>query len=945
MLTLMFVCLFNVIVYASDVFHVNSKTTFYPDAASDYFGYAVLLSDMGLNVGAPKAQSRERKGSSPGLVFTCPLDDLDHSNVTCKPLNRNVRSFLPWDFFKDDMWFGATMAAIPDGKLLVCAPRVTKPYQEKHLLANGACYVHSKDREIGLFPLKDPARQAYRTEGTRKEYGEYGSHLNYYAYGQAGLAVTYTKDNKVVIGAPGVLQWTGAIVDYKHNPASFTFDLSPSTNPYHTKDLGPDDYFGYSVGSGVFDESGKILYVAGAPRSKRGYGQVLVVEQIVHENDPLKIKAQLVGPQLGAYFGSSLCTPDIDKDGFTDLLVGAPNYAMRSDGELTYDQGAVFVYMTKKSDKGFILEEAGVIRGSGDKGARFGTSIADLGDIDGDGFSDVAVGAPWENHGTGVVYIYKGSSKGLVPQYIQRIYAEGAMSFGMSISKGYDVDKNRCNDLAIGAHKSSTVYVYRSIPTIQVLTSIKVPDAKSLRKDASNFTALFCVTVPPNKSWPNVKIELKARVTVDPERNRANTLGDQEYIVTARSGLDTCDQQTIAVHNQSDLSKPISLKFDLTPVTNIDTLSPFPSGSARLSEDSTLQSSFLIQMLSDCGDDLICTPWLVMKLESLEKTYTPGKNSKLGVKILVKNLEEPAYSVKLHVVLPCPPKRLLDSCSLQNLDLKCDLPAPLNRNQTAEWEIELEYSWDGSDTELMIAADFEDPLYMRNVSAGAKELIIPITPQSSYSFSGKAQPYTNVSVTRDTFDKNGDVLFTHYYEITNHGPSALYNLKLEFLLPEGVSPASSIEGSSLQENKLSFVATKLEANGSMGYILPLRFNLAQFGQKLNDEEIMNVTSKMFLHIQKGQTNENSTLEVTTTLLLEPKTPIWPLIVGLIAGLLLLAAIILGLYKFGFFSRQKKEDLKQLIENQANQEDPGCSSNPSTVDSDSTLRELLDAGME
>ncbi|XP_028178682.1 integrin alpha-PS3-like [Ostrinia furnacalis] len=104
---------------------------------------------------------------------------------------------------------------------------------------------------------------------------------------------------------------------------------------------------------------------------------------------------------------------------------------------------------------------------------------------------------------------------------------------------------------------------------------------------------------------------------------------------------------------------------------------------------------------------------------------------------------------------------------------------------------------------------------------------------------------------------------------------------------------------------------------------------------------MNVTTKMFIYVQNGKTKENWTMEVTTTLLLEPKTPIWPLIVGLVAGLLVLAAIIAALYKFGFFSRQKKEDLKQLIENQASQEDPGNSSNPSTVDTDSTTRELLD----
>lgn len=57
----------------------------------------------------------------------------------------------------------------------------------------------------------------------------------------------------------------------------------------------------------------------------------------------------------------------------------------------------------------------------------------------------MAIGAPWENDGSGVVYIYRGSVNGLRSQYVQRIEAQGARSFGISISKGVDVDHNHCN--------------------------------------------------------------------------------------------------------------------------------------------------------------------------------------------------------------------------------------------------------------------------------------------------------------------------------------------------------------------------------------------------------------------------------------------------------------------------------------------------------------------
>lgn len=61
----------------------------------------------------------------------------------------------------------------------------------------------------------------------------------------------------------------------------------------------------------------------------------------------MDIKAKLVGPQIGSYFGASLCCVDINEDGLDDLLVGAPTF-VKNNGALPYDQGAVFVYITKE---------------------------------------------------------------------------------------------------------------------------------------------------------------------------------------------------------------------------------------------------------------------------------------------------------------------------------------------------------------------------------------------------------------------------------------------------------------------------------------------------------------------------------------------------------------------------------------------------------------------
>lgn len=74
--------------------------------------------------------------------------------------------------------------------------------------------------------------------------------------------------------------------------------------------------------------------------------QVLVFEPPTNEVVTMNVKAKVKGPQRGSYFGASLCCTDIDGDGLDDLLVGAPTFVKNDDG-LPYDQGAVFVYMTK----------------------------------------------------------------------------------------------------------------------------------------------------------------------------------------------------------------------------------------------------------------------------------------------------------------------------------------------------------------------------------------------------------------------------------------------------------------------------------------------------------------------------------------------------------------------------------------------------------------------
>lgn len=914
---------------SSHVFHEKTGITFHPEYDAEYFGYSVILSPDGLLVGAPKAKEPKEssRGIKPGMVFNCSLAYLDLKDGACSTIkrsgrsgNENILNRLMPGFLRDDMWYGASMVLLPGGRLLVNAPRWTSPYGTKHLLMNGISLLQTRRGNRPIHCLKDYNRQAYVTDGSRREYGAYGTHLNFYAYGQAGMSAAVTKMNTVILGAPGLLQWTGGVISLSYFPndtGTYTNKL-PTMNPYLSKDLGPDDYFGYSVDSGIFDSSGQVMYVAGAPRYNIASGQVVIFIPPTEELEPLTIKAKIKGPQAGSYFGASVCCTDLNGDGFDDLLVGAPTY-VKDDGGLPYDQGAVFVYLSKEKDFSFIFVESGIVTGFGTNGAWFGLSIADLGDIDGNGFKDVAIGAPWEDDGIGAVYIYRGCAKGLSTNNVQRIQPRTARGFGWSIAKGVDIDQNNCSDLAIGAQNSQTAYLYRCIPTIKVHASIKVPNAINLPHNATSFQAEFCVSSPFMELWPHVELNIIANIEADPESNRAMISGESKYKVRVRPGIETCDQQEIEVNPTGDLSKPIELVFQLEPDELMkEDSETFLTNAARLSEDSTLKTSFLIQLMRDCGEDLICTPWLDLTLEALNNPYIPGSNTSLGVRVTIVNQEEPAYAAKVNISIPISPKRIPSECSLDDHRMTCDVPSPLLRGEKIVWEIELDYEMnhdenDTEDTVIGIRVELTDPLYRNVTDDNVTDVFISVSHEADFSVSGKAMPNATLSIPRDSLGAGSNFTFKHYFEITNLGPSDTSAVEVYINIPDKTALSTNISGCVPTEMIKQWMCIwPIPAKDSRPVYVPLQMDLSKEGNYLLENTTHNATTKIAVVFKKKATN----FEVTTRLILEPASITWKLIlICVLLGLLVLAVIVTILYKRGFFQRTTHRMLQEQKNNQ------------------------------
>ncbi|KOB77704.1 Integrin alpha 1 [Operophtera brumata] len=113
---------------------------------------------------------------------------------------------------------------------------------------------------------------------------------------------------------------------------------------------------------------------------------------------------------------------------------------------------------------------------TGKQESQFGIAIANAGDLNKDGCQDIAIGSPYE--GNGVVYIFMGDRKnGLNMKPDQVVTAESLpvtlRTFGYSLSGGVDLDTNGYPDLLVGAYENSSVALIRTRPIIDIKTSIR----------------------------------------------------------------------------------------------------------------------------------------------------------------------------------------------------------------------------------------------------------------------------------------------------------------------------------------------------------------------------------------------------------------------------------------------------------------------------------------
>ncbi|HVN39423.1 MAG TPA: integrin alpha [Myxococcota bacterium] len=240
---------------------------------------------------------------------------------------------------------------------------------------------------------------------------------------------------------------------------------NPATSATVLQSNQTSAFFGSSVaGAGDVNGDGYADVIVGASfysAGQTGEGAAFVFlgsASGIASGSPATASAQLESNQMSASFGYSVASAgDVNGDGYADVIVGAPGY----DAGQT-DEGAAFVFLGSASGiaSGNPATAATQLE-SNQASAFFGSSVAGAGDVNGDGYADVIVGASHYDNGQldeGAAFVFLGSASGIASgnpaTAATQLESNQASAFlGQSVAGAGDVNGDGYADVIVGAYR------------------------------------------------------------------------------------------------------------------------------------------------------------------------------------------------------------------------------------------------------------------------------------------------------------------------------------------------------------------------------------------------------------------------------------------------------------------------------------------------------------
>ncbi|KAK6165601.1 hypothetical protein SNE40_022500 [Patella caerulea] len=805
------VCIWSVLSYNID----TEQARIFSGPKTSYFGYTTVLTrnqdGIRLLVGAPNDNTGSGVNRT-GSVYICDTRDEGECTRFYNPGTGRTDSVHPSVYPITMEGFGSCLNQISNSKILMCAPRFKDLRFPTQAFVTGRCIITNTDlrsRVNSSLPVEDEGKYADRVLG--------------YIQGMAesGFSCDTLMPGTYVLGAPGLNTWRGGFAVIEGgNYADSIVDI-----PRQKQNM--NDNLGFAVVGGHFCSNNRMCFAAGAPRFKH-MGRVMLFERSVG-NEVIQL-LELTCPDkdsMGSYFGSVLCSADVNGDGWDDLLVGAPFYTKvdpdSEESSFPKDEGRVWIFISQKKelqDKSYFQDTPIMLSGSNTAFSRFGSSISNLGDVNGDGIDDIAVGAKDEN-GVGAVYIYHGSADGQIVEYSQRItgemVSENITGFGAHVSKPLDVDDNGYPDMAIGCTNSDKAVLLRTRPIIDLVADLNF-DSELInlnrtncpaKDDAESCIVLILCFNYSQRSAPK-QIEMDFNISVDilkrPSLRRVKIHTEDGFLdqisdkVLVERGRNKCKRFDLITLMEERLQDPFTAvrvqaqfklndsRFDpgeIKPIIN-------QTRPSVLTKDTRFQLS--------CGEDNICEANLGIKGEFSfsdgDVFITINQTENINLDVRLENYGENSFGSKVNFYwnenlfyrtvkssprwpIGCADK----SDEGQNYKLTCTVFPPINRNQAVNFSVLLEgdaLSLNNAKVDVSIQAQTAsaENNMENNVANFSSDVWIVASPD----ISGKSYPpELSVNTEEDTSLQNLTII--HKYLMINNGPSFLPATNVTVHLP------------------------------------------------------------------------------------------------------------------------------------------------------------------
>ncbi|XP_023680858.2 integrin alpha-L [Paramormyrops kingsleyae] len=885
------------------------------------------------NVLTPEAGARQG-ASQVLLIITDGLpNDIDENHVIKKTKDRKIIRFV----------------------VLVERKKDQRVYEGIRILASDTENIFHVNSFTQLTSLLEKLQnKIYDVEGTKNALSKkFTKEMS-----QSGFSSVYFEDS-LVLGSVGSDDWRGSLTEIKISGSKYE-EIKDS-------EMEENSYMGYSVAAGK--KNNNEVYFSGAPRF-RHKGQVVVFYK---SNTNWTVKYRETGQQIGSYFGAALCALDIDSDDETDfLLVGAPLfhepqkegrmyvYSMSSELKLTLQ---INVSGTSQGRFAFSISSLKDLNGDRLQDVAVGAPL-----------EDDQKGAVYIYLGDRL----KGIQTQFFQRITAQKVSSKLQFFGLSVDGKMDQGDDGLIDIVVGSKGNVILLKSRPVLKVSANVTFSPPKISSDRfvcltemesiSNIVNLTICFNVTESTENAaggalpWMNVSYELN----LDSTRQRS------------RAFLDHFDKSARKEQNYMKMELGIQCKTHLVymPSCVRDTLSPISikmnysqardEGTAVLDPESVTVALLEIPFQSNC-QNATCISDLELTFNFTTPTLLVIDQDYFNLTVSLYNKGDDSFNTSL--IFGYPPglsfskisiiketRKTLTNCrgvDDMNDKTECSVSRPVYASKTMAvfqtmFRICNKYNW--SDKMEMDITPYSD-----NGKSSNNTVTKGLQVQFGVDFAVKILDEDSVMYLNFTpNDKEGkDVI--HVFEVKNLGSIPLpvnvtfcfaSEAKHDFVTDihpiissqarcgtiedsnttqacKGPCKTAQCEISSLvRTSPVRFTLTAtVKFSNPKKYQGELNFNEKRFDVKFVSKAKLSYNNQRYIQISSNSRSQENTIKfheaevICQAEMIIPPNKAFIVGVGAGGGFILLIAIVLILYKCGFFKRNKPslEDTEQTYE--------------------------------